>query len=207
MNGSAPGLVLIEKLKSTQKWAINLGTVKKTGKNLWQTFPWCNMNFSLKNSLHYRKCATIATRNQRQRQSYVFMIFRAITSFLSASNSSSCFFLCWCRNMMYSMAERETQHTINITDRHATEIFRGLCYHMYNMDVNMEDNNNVFRKPLRMSMWEKSATQDWLFLDTLGISKTGSDLKLTREELHWEEGFYKGLTLLPKLTSLTSSKT
>lgn len=39
MNGSSPGLVLIEKLKSTQKWAINLGTVKKTGKNLWQTFP------------------------------------------------------------------------------------------------------------------------------------------------------------------------
>ena len=34
-NDWAPGLALIEKVtKSNQKWANNLGTAKKTGKNL-----------------------------------------------------------------------------------------------------------------------------------------------------------------------------
>lgn len=49
--------------------------------------------------------------------SYVFMIFRAMTSFLNASNSSSCFFFCWCRNMMYSIAAGKDN--INIKSQRA----------------------------------------------------------------------------------------
>ena len=74
--------------KSTQKLAIDLGTVKKTA-----NFPCYDINFNLTSNKLYDMLQLLKEIKDK-RLSYVFMIFRAITSFLSASNSSSCFFLC-----------------------------------------------------------------------------------------------------------------
>lgn len=54
-----------------------------------------------------KECMVCITSKLYQ-QSYVFIIFKAITSFLSASSSSSCFFLCWCKYTIYSIAETTT---------------------------------------------------------------------------------------------------
>ena len=58
MNGFAPGLALIERLKATRKWAIRIREKKKKKKKQYQPYKYIVVRNHLANRARIRRCCS-----------------------------------------------------------------------------------------------------------------------------------------------------